>query len=413
MQNFFDQAPCLYFSSADDGTLLEVNDRLCTMLKFERNELVGKKCEIIFTVSTRIFNQTHFSPLLKMHGHAEEIYITLQRSDGEQIPVLINAERKVINGEAVSMFAGIIVYNRKKFEEELIAAKKQAENALNENTTLVKIKQQLQKRTEELDHQMFFTGKQNEELKQFSRVVSHDMQEPLRKLILFSGMLLEGYDEKEIKKIVGRIKRVSEQTHEILSGLQQYLWLSDAPLTTECIQLGKLLSSVTKTLETEFPDVKLFVETENTEDFEGNPDQVQLLFYHLLSNAIRFRNGDKAFVSIVCHKVQLNQFKNIDDRYKYVEYTKIVITDKGIGFNPALKTQLFELFKRLHNESGRGVGLAICKKITDNHHGSISIDSKVNEGTTITVYLPVNVVNSDRELLTETKLKTREKLSNE
>jgi signal transduction histidine kinase len=74
---------------------------------------------------------------------------------------------------------------------------------------------------------------------------------------------------------------------------------------------------------------------------------------------------------------------------------------------------LFELFKRLHNESGRGVGLAICKKITDNHHGSISIDSKVNEGTTITVYLPVNVVNSDRELLTETKLKTREKLSNE
>ncbi|MBO9681718.1 MAG: PAS domain-containing sensor histidine kinase [Flavisolibacter sp.] len=409
MQNLFDQAPCLYFSSADDGTLLEVNDCLCAVLQYHRNELTGKKSEIIFTIATRIFQQTHFFPLLKMQGHAEEIYITLKRKDGEQVPVLINAERKMVGDTAVSMHVGIIVYNRKKFEEELIAAKKEAQNALHENTALIHARQQLQKRSEELDRQISLVNKQNNELNQFSRVVTHDMQEPLRKLSLFSGMLIEGHGEKEQRRLVERIKKVSDQMHSILSGLQQYVWLNDAPLDIERISFNILLSSVVKKLEAEFPGVRLEIKTEIHEDFEGDTEQVQLLFYHLLSNAVRFRKGDEVFISIVLHKVQLNQFKNMEGRYKYVDHTKITITDKGIGFNPAYKTQLFELFKRLHNESGRGVGLAICKKITNNHHGSIAIDSKLNEGTTVTIYLPANVVSAENGFVTETEFKTPEK----
>jgi phosphoserine phosphatase RsbU/P len=413
MQNHFDQAPCLYFSSADDGTLLEVNDRLCHVLQYHREELIGKKSELIFPVATRIFQQTHFFPLLKMQGHAEEIYITLKRKDGEQVPVLINAERRMEGDTAISMHAGIIVYNRKKFEEELIAARKSAEKALNENTDLIKTKQQLQNHTEELSRQVSLVARQNNELSQFSRVVTHDMEEPLRKMTLFCSVLPEGYEEKEQKKLLERIKRVSEQMRTILSGLQQYVWLNEAPLTIEHIQFSQLLSFVAKKIEKEFPGTELLIETENPEDFEGDLEQVHLLFYHLLSNAVRFRKDDKAIVSITCHKVQLNQLKNMEGRYKYVDHTRITITDKGIGFNPALKTQLFELFKRLHNESGRGVGLAISKKITDNHLGSISIDSKVNEGTTVTIYLPATVANSANELTSETRLKTTEKLNNE
>lgn len=413
MQTFFNQAPCLYFSSADDGTLLEVNDRLCEVLQYQRDELIGKKNEIIFPIATRIFQQTHFFPLLKMQGHAEEIYITLKRKDSEQVPVLINAERKTIDDITVSMHVGIIVYNRKKFEEELIAARKQAEKALNENTALIQAKQQLQKHSEELDRQFSLANKQNNELQQFSRVVTHDMEEPLRKLSLFSGMLLEGHGEKEQKKLVERIKKVSDQMHNILSGLQQYTWLNDAPLTIDRISPDKLLFSVVNRLEAEFPAMQLNLETELHEDFEGDLQQLHLLFYHLLSNAVKFRKVNEVMVSIVSHKVQLNQFKNIEGRYKYVDHTKITITDKGIGFNPAYKSQLFELFKRLHNESGRGVGLAICKKITDNHHGSISIDSTVNEGTTVTIYLPANMVTSENRLLAETEFKPPEKQNNE
>lgn len=406
MRNLLDQAPCIYFSLADDGTLLEVNDRLCHVLQYHREELIGKKSEIIFPVATRIFQQTHFFPLLKMQGHAEEIYITIKRKDGEQVPVLINAERKMEGDTAVSVHVGIIVYNRKKFEEELIAARKLAENALNENTDLIKTKQQLQSQTEELSRQVFLVARQNNELQQFSRVVTHDMEEPLRKLSLFSGMLLEGYEEKEQKKLLERIKKVSQQMRTILSGLQQYVWLSDAPLSIERIQFSEILPLIAKRIEGEFPGAELLIETQTPGDFEGDREQVQLLFYHLLSNAVRFRKGEKAFVSIACHKVQLNLLRNMEGRYKYVDHARITVSDKGIGFNPAHKTQLFELFKRLHNESGRGVGLAICKKITDNHSGSISIDSKTNEGTTVTIYLPATVANGDNELVSETRLKT-------
>lgn len=413
MRTLLDQAPCIYFSLADDGTLLEVNDRLCHVLQYHREELIGKKSEIIFPVATRIFQQTHFFPLLKMQGHAEEIYITIKRKDGEQVPVLINAERKMEGDTAVSVHVGIIVYNRKKFEEELIAARKLAENALNENTDLVKTKQQLQSQTEELSRQVFLVARQNNELQQFSRVVTHDMEEPLRKLSLFSGMLLEGYEDKEQKKLLERIKKVSQQMRTILSGLQQYIWLSDAPLTIERIQFSKLLPLLSKRIEDEFPGTELLIETEDPEDFEGDLEQVQLLLYHLLSNAVRFRQGEKAFVSIACHKVQLNSLRNMEGKYKYVDHARITITDKGIGFNPALKTQLFELFKRLHNESGRGVGLAICKKIADNHLGSISIDSKINEGTTVTIHLPIKVANHADEVLSETRFQPKEKLNNE
>jgi sigma-B regulation protein RsbU (phosphoserine phosphatase) len=413
MQNYFDQAPCLYFSSADDGTLLEVNDRLCDVLQYSRDELIGKKNEILFTISTRIFQQTHFFPLLKMQGHAEEIYVTLRRKDGEQVPVLINAERKINDGETINMHIGIIVYNRKKFEEELIAAKKRAETALNENTMLVQIKQQLQKHAEALDRQLFVSARQNEELKQFSRVVTHDMEEPLRKLSLFSGMLLEGHGEKEQNRLVERIRKVAGQMHNILVGLQQYVWLNDAPVTVEQISLDQLLPRIITKLETEFPGARLLVKKESAEDIEGDPEQIQLLFYHLLSNAVRFRKEDKVVVSITSHKVQLNQFKNTDGRYKYVDHNKITIADNGIGFNPEYKKQLFELFKRLHNESGRGVGLAICKKIIDNHHGTICIDSKTNEGATVTIYLPANIANGKSSFPVETNFKTHENQPNE
>src|SRR4051794_40992711 len=99
METYLNYAPCLYFSSTDDGTLLDVNDTLCRQLGYTRNELLGKKSDCILTVATRIFQQTHFFPLLKMHGHAEEVYITLQSKNKEQIPVLLNAARKEHHGE--------------------------------------------------------------------------------------------------------------------------------------------------------------------------------------------------------------------------------------------------------------------------------------------------------------------------
>ncbi|MBD0284009.1 MAG: PAS domain-containing protein, partial [Flavisolibacter sp.] len=311
MESYLEQAPCIYFSSKDDGTLIDVNDTLCTRLGFCREELLGQRLDILFTVPTRIFQQTHFFPLLKIQGHAEEIYITLQTKDKEQIPVLINAERKAINGVAVNSYIGIIVHNRKKFEEELIAAKKAAEQALNENTTLIQTKQELQQHLEQLDHQINIVNKQNKELRQFNRVVTHDLQEPLRKLSVFSNILLEGKEKPEQRTIVQKIANVSEQMRSIISGLQQYIWLTETLPNITDVPLEDLLTSVRQQLENEFPQIHLIIDVEDLPVIEGDGEQMQVLFYQLLSNAIRFRKDEReAYVKISANNLMLNTFRN-------------------------------------------------------------------------------------------------------
>ena len=391
MENYLQYAPCIYFSCNDEGIILEVNHTACQKLGYAKEELAGKKVEVIFTVASRIFQQTHFFPLLKMQGHAEEIYITLLTKENQQLPVLINATRN--NG--INLYAGIIVPNRKKFEDELIAAKKAAEAALHENKELAEARLQLQSHIEQLDEQMELVSKQNEELRQFNRVVTHDLQEPMRKLLIFSGMFADSQADHQEKAIAGRIKRVSEQMRSVISDLQQYMWLTDTAGTFTEINLQEVLSAAEQEVRKDLPDAELIVEAESLPSIQADAEQLRLLFYHLLSNVIRFKKeGVPAHAHISATSLMLNAFRNLKDKYKYNEVIKLTVADKGVGFDSERRNMLFGLFKRLHSESGRGVGLALCRRVVENHRGTISIDGRKNDGAIITVILPVKQVEA-------------------
>lgn len=388
-ETYFDHAPCLFFSTADDGTILQVNDRLCAALQYTREELTGKKAELFYTVPTKIFQQTHFFPLLKMQGHAEEIFITLKAKDGSELPALINAERKLSDNRFVNLYAGIVVYNRKKFEEELITAKKLAEKTLADNTELAEAKNELQRKTEELDLRIYLANKQNEELRQFNRVVTHDMQEPIRKLTVFANMLPEENLSLEQTLLLQKLKRITATMKNLLSGLQQYVWLTDNGLVIGEVNLSKTLLMVQEQLKREFPGVQLTIRQKNLQPFSADSEQMPLLFYQLLSNVIRFRkNKDQATATISTDTIQLNQFRNVEGKYKYIDFVRIKVEDEGVGFDPQYKSKVFDLFKKLHAESGQGIGLALCKKIAENHQGSISIESTAGKGTIVTILLP-------------------------
>lgn len=391
MKPLHDLAPCLYFSTADNGSIGEVNDFLCTCLQYSQEELVGKKVDRIFTLATRIFQQTHLFPLLKMQGHAEEIYLTLRRRDGEELPVLINAKRSEDPDAAVNYFAGIVVQHRRLYEDELIAAKKAAETALQENTVLQAAKEDLQRHSELLDSQMTLLNKQNEELRQFNRIVTHDMQEPLRKLTLFTNLLLEEDRKEEQSKNLKKIGRITEQMKFLLSGLQQFIWITENPPKRVPVELASVVEKVYEQLQMEWPGIHLNMKTEGLRAIAADYDQLYLLFHQLLTNAVQFRKeGQGAVVCIVAETIRMNQFRTVEDKYRYVDFFRIRLQDQGIGFAPEYKAQVFELFRRLHDHSGRGVGLALCKKIVEIHGGSIAIDSVKDGGTTVTILLPVS-----------------------
>jgi signal transduction histidine kinase len=100
--------------------------------------------------------------------------------------------------------------------------------------------------------------------------------------------------------------------------------------------------------------------------------------------------GKEAYVHIEATSLMVNKYKTVIDKYKYEEELKIQFTDKGIGFDNMFKDQVFELFKRLHAQSGLGIGLSLCRKIIQNHHGTISIESWKDEKTIISIWLPIN-----------------------
>ena len=390
--SYLDDAPCGYFSFADDGILNSVNATLCHLLGYEKAELQGKNVEFIFTLPTRIFYQTHFFPLLKMQEHAEEIFISLLTKDKQHLPVLLNAKRQQVNSKWFNTCAFIVVQNRKKFEDELVAARHAAEKALTENSALLRAKAELQKHAEKLDAHIVSVNKQNNKLKQFSRVVSHDLQEPLRKILLYTGKLQSPPPQQNSveTRTLDRLIRAAEQMRKTVSGLQQFIWLNETPAQFTPVDLNAIWKAAEKQLEGELGAGLLDIHSDQLPEIPADAHQLQLLFYHIFSNAYKFKKKEKAPVFITATLIQQNKFRALAEKYKYEDFLKLEIRDEGTGFDPLYKKDIFELFKRQHYTEGKGLGLSLCKIIVENHHGRISADSQVNEGTIITILLPLH-----------------------
>ncbi|MES2772934.1 MAG: ATP-binding protein [Bacteroidota bacterium] len=390
MQDLYKDIPCVYFASSDDGSIIEANETLCHFLGNTRQELIGRKLESIFTLATRIFQQTHFYPLLQLKGHAEEIYITLKAKDGEELPVLINATRKEKDGQTRLHFAGIPVNQRKKFEDEIIAAKKAAEKALVENTALKTAQEALQKHAEELDTQIALTTLRNQQLQQLNHLATHNFQEPLRKLLFFSGQILEQGDDQSTRTAVQKIRKAAEDLDVKLKGLQQYVWLTNEEPEWEQVDLLNIMEIARKHAEVENPGVTVMLESEAIPLIEANSRQMLMLLKELLANAVRFRKpGNTANVKVYASGLQLNKFRQLPGKYKYTDFLKLQVEDSGIGFDGQFQDQAFELFRKLHAAGGAGIGLSLCRKIVENHGGSISLESQKDAGTTAIIFLPV------------------------
>jgi phosphoserine phosphatase RsbU/P len=390
MADILNATSCGIFSFSDEGKILQANAAICAMLQVEKEQLIGQPAEAFFTVSTRIFFQTHLYPLLKFNNSLEEIFVTLKGSSNKEIPIILSARRIVEHGIAENIFSCLTVYNRKNFEEEIIRAKNEAEKTLRENTTLTKTQHTLQEHVQLLDEKMFLLQQYNETLKQIGYAVSHELQEPVRKLNLFVDMLLHHKQDNWIQDNEERINAQIQKLKLIISGLQQYVWLDDSSDGTITTDLNELLESATKKLHAENPGVRLVVHAKDLPHIAAKPKQMELLFYHLLSNAIRFGHPERTpQVNISATTINRNQFKLLQNHYSYRRYHKIDVTDNGRGFDPEFATYIFELFKKLDaSQQGSGIGLTLSKKIVLNHNGMITATSREGIGSIFTIYLP-------------------------
>jgi sigma-B regulation protein RsbU (phosphoserine phosphatase) len=388
------QLPCGVISFTDDGTITSINNTLLELLQYQQEDLENKKVATIFSLATCIFYQTHLFPLIKLEGKVEEIYLSLKDRQGNEIPVLLYGHRIAAAGQELNHCVVVPVRQRQIYEEEILNAKRQAEQAAAENVELLQIKEELELKTKLADQQIVRLTQINNDYAAFSKVISHDLQEPIRKISVFSNIIqlsIEKTTEKT-ERYFGKINKAVYRLIQLTKSLGRYVALNSNGETAQELSLNEIIDqSREEAIQAlEFDDFDM--ETGSLPSIHGYPQQIKQLFYELIRNSIQYRDQQRKLrISVTGVIAQYNQFRAHEDRYQYIDFAKIQVSDNATGFGNEYSQYVFELFNRLHTESeGIGFGLALCKKIVDNHYGTITCTSNKGTGTVFTILLPVH-----------------------
>jgi PAS domain S-box-containing protein len=257
------------------------------------------------------------------------------------------------------------------------------------------LEKQVEIRTLELQRANAELNSLNENLKQFVYIASHDLQEPLRKINMFSDMLRLQVGESISANSQNYLNKIMQASKRMATLIKDLLDFSRAEASSRSFvptNLNQVLQNVIEDYEMLIQQKNAVVDSSQLPVIEAIPLQMNQLFYNLLGNALKFSRGNLSPV-ITIRSSPLTPAEKEERRLnRNWEYTDISISDNGIGFDQKFAEQIFIIFQRLHMKEefeGTGIGLALCKKIADNHNGLIYAEGAEGEGATFHIILPV------------------------
>ena len=256
------------------------------------------------------------------------------------------------------------------------------------------MKKEVNLRTKELANSNTKLEAMNKELQSFAYISSHDLQEPLRKIQMFSEILLDKeYDKLSDSGKVKfeKIQSAANRMQSLINDLLSYSRTDTEERVFEVIDLQNLVDDVKSELSEELKKKDGKITLQQSRELEVVPFQFRQLMYNLLSNAVKYSRSDVPPVVTIETEIITNAKTFDSSLINKKEYVKITITDNGIGFEEHFSKKIFEVFQRLHTKQeyvGTGIGLAIVKKIVKNHSGFISATGELNKGSVFTVIIP-------------------------
>jgi PAS domain S-box-containing protein len=352
-----DTLPCGYVAFRDDGIILRVNQTLARLLEYERDELIGKHVETLFAPGGRVFYQTHVFPLLKMTGAADELYLLLRTKSGTDISTLLNA-RRVQRGTAFFENECVLfpVQERRKFEDALLRAKREAEEA-------------------------------NRAKSAFLAVMSHELRTPLNAIAGYVELIELGIHGPVTDAQHSALDRIKRSQRHLLRLINDVLNLArieagHVAYAIEDVALNEVIASVLPMIEPQLTakNVRFLVEAPPSIVARADRDKTQQILINLLNNAVKFTQaGGKVCVSAT---VALD-----------AEHVLLRVEDTGIGIPENMLDLVFEAFVQVdvtHTRAaeGTGLGLSISRDLARGMKGELSAESTVGEGSAFTLTLP-------------------------
>ena len=248
-------------------------------------------------------------------------------------------------------------------------------------------------RTQELEHANKELQRSNEDLLQFAHVASHDLKEPVRKVMTFANRLkdeLGAATSETANMYVSKIEKSAIRMYSIIDGVLLYSSLNAVEQTKEEIDLDELIESIAGDLEVPISEKGAEIRYRNLPTVQGSPILLYQLFYNLINNSLKFAKvGVPPVIQLTASQDDSPDMREAKPAEK--NYWKIIVEDNGIGFNTLDAEKIFATFTRLHTKDkyeGTGLGLTLCRKIAERHGGTIKAEGRANEGARFTILLP-------------------------
>ncbi len=234
----------------------------------------------------------------------------------------------------------------------------------------------------------------NKELETFTFVSSHDLQEPLRKIKNFATILLDEEQKKLSdtgKDYLARMQETVKRMQQLIEDLLTYSRVKNAKQNFEKTDLNRIAKDVIANFKEAIVENNTVIKAVGLCTVDVIPFQFRQILSNLISNSLKFSDPARPLrVTIKSDTVPGDELDH-DGLLAGTNYCHLVYTDNGIGFDPRYKDRIFEVFQRLHEYDeykGTGIGLAICKRIVENHNGIITATGRLNKGARFDIYFP-------------------------
>ena len=359
-ERLFEEMPCGLLVTAIDGTILRVNGTFCGWVGLPATDLVGKrKLQELLTMGARIFHQTHWLPMLEMQGSISEVKFDVKAKAGKTLPMILNVQRSVTETAVYDKISAFIAEDRNKYERELLAARKRADN-------LVAL---------EKDRTLF--------AEQMIGIVSHDLRNPLSVVMLSTQVLQRrggNLADEPAQRLLSSITRAGERAQRLIedlldftvSRLGQGLRVSLKPTN-----LHQVADKAVEELMLAFPDRTIRHVRAGDGSVDADPHRLSQLLANLVSNALKY--GDAEGTVTVTSSVSAGA-------------AQLAVHNIGPVVPPALAATMFDPMVRggTSDDSARsvGLGLFIVRAIARAHRGDVSVASSSDTGTQFTVTFP-------------------------